>query len=84
MSICLTELFSLLILQNRSNEIGNKKIIKAEQANPSGTKQEQTDPMYIKQEQRMWSQRDSLLHRSFRYFTTEGYGQLVSICICKY
>ena len=39
-----------LILQNRSNEIGNKKIIKAEQANPSGTKQEQTDPMYIKQE----------------------------------
>jgi hypothetical protein len=53
MSICLTELLSLLILQNRSNEIGNKKIIKAEQANPSGTKQEQTDPMYIKQEQRM-------------------------------
>ena len=51
MSMCWTELLSILILQNRSNEIGNKKIIKAEQANPSGTKQEQTDPMYIKQEQ---------------------------------
>jgi len=42
----------ILVVQNRSKEFDDKKIIKLEQANTRGIKQDKTDPTYTSNKSR--------------------------------